>query len=161
VVAGIKLPGLYFNNQRVEAAYRKELVIGEDNVAHASPPTLGELFAHVRRNYFRLYFHYAYFNVARYFYLQTDNVFAIMILVPTIAAGKITFGFFQQVLSAFGQVSSSFQFLVNSWTTIVELQSIHKRLRALDAVIDGDALPDIDQQYLETKETAADAAPAQ
>jgi peptide/bleomycin uptake transporter len=51
--------------------------------------------------------------------------------------------------------------LVNSWTTIVELQSIHKRLRALDAVIDGDALPDIDQQYLETKETAADAAPAQ
>lgn len=151
VVAGIKLPGLYFNNQKVEAAFRKELVIGEDNAARATPPTLAELFSHVRRNYFRLYFHYAYFNVARYFYIQTDNVFAIMILVPTIAAGKITFGFFQQVLSAFGQVSNSFQFLVNSWTTIVELQSIHKRLRALDAIIDGEALPDVDQQYLQGK----------
>ena len=30
-VAGIKLPGLEFRNQRVEAAYRKELVYGEDD----------------------------------------------------------------------------------------------------------------------------------
>ncbi|TKB31294.1 MAG: peptide transporter, partial [Mesorhizobium sp.] len=29
--AGIKLPGLQFRNQRVEAAYRKELVYGEDD----------------------------------------------------------------------------------------------------------------------------------
>ncbi|CAG0911406.1 unnamed protein product, partial [Cyprideis torosa] len=29
-LAGIKLPGLEFKNQRVEAAYRKELVYGED-----------------------------------------------------------------------------------------------------------------------------------
>src|SRR5882762_6599277 len=30
-IAGIRLPGLEFRNQRVEAAYRKELVLGEDN----------------------------------------------------------------------------------------------------------------------------------
>jgi peptide/bleomycin uptake transporter len=30
-VVGIKLPGLEFKNQRVEAAYRKELVYGEDD----------------------------------------------------------------------------------------------------------------------------------
>jgi peptide/bleomycin uptake transporter len=30
---GIKLPGLEFNNQRVEAAYRKELVHAEDDAA--------------------------------------------------------------------------------------------------------------------------------
>ena len=30
IVAGIKLPGLEFRNQRVEAAFRKELVLGED-----------------------------------------------------------------------------------------------------------------------------------
>ena len=29
-VVGIKLPGLEFRNQRVEAAFRKELVYGED-----------------------------------------------------------------------------------------------------------------------------------
>ena len=31
-VVGLKLPGLEFRNQRVEAAYRKELVYGEDDV---------------------------------------------------------------------------------------------------------------------------------
>ena len=33
--AGIRLPGLEFNNQKVEAAYRKELVFGEDHAERA------------------------------------------------------------------------------------------------------------------------------
>ncbi|MEJ2609275.1 MAG: peptide antibiotic transporter SbmA [Candidatus Thiodiazotropha sp.] len=131
-VAGIKLPGLYFRNQRVEAAYRKELVYGEDDADRAHPLTLSTLFKNVRSNYFRLYFHYFYFNIVRYSYLQADNIFVYLILVPTIVAGKITFGLLQQILTAFGQVSSSFQYLVNSWTTIVELQSIYKRLAAFE-----------------------------
>lgn len=148
VVAGIKLPGLYFNNQRVEAAYRKELVYGEDDADRAQPPTLWELFDNVRKNYFRLYFHYMYFNVARYLYLQADNIFTILILIPSFAAGALTLGLFQQIASAFGQVSNSFQYLVNSWSTIVELLSIHKRLRAFEAVLTGDELPVEDQEYL-------------
>jgi peptide/bleomycin uptake transporter len=135
-LAGIYLPGLYFRNQRTEAAYRKELVYGEDNPSRARPPTLAELFGNVRRNYFRLYFHYLYFNVVRYSYLQADNIFVYLILVPTIAAGRITFGILQQILTAFGQVSSSFQYLVTSWTTIVELQSIYKRLAAIEAAFE-------------------------
>ena len=72
---GVRLPGLEFRNQRVEAAYRKELVYGEDDAARAQPPTLAELFAKVRHSYFRLYFNYLYFNIGRYLYLQTDNIF--------------------------------------------------------------------------------------
>src|SRR5262249_7863326 len=60
-LVGVKLPGLQFRNQRVEAAYRKELVFGEDDVTRAQPPTVAEFFSYVRRNYFRLYFHYMYF----------------------------------------------------------------------------------------------------
>lgn len=142
---GVKLPGLEFKNQRVEAAYRKELVYGEDDASRAQPVTLAELFADVRKNYFRLYFHYMYFNVARSLYLQADNIFAYLILVPTIAAGKITFGLLQQILTAFSQVSNSFQYLVNSWTTIVELLSVYKRLTAFEAAIQHEALPDIEQ----------------
>ncbi|MBS0550223.1 MAG: peptide transporter, partial [Proteobacteria bacterium] len=37
-LAGVRLPGLEFRNQRVEAAYRKELVLGEDNAERAQPP---------------------------------------------------------------------------------------------------------------------------
>lgn len=40
MVVGIKLPGLQFNNQKVEAAYRKELVYGEDHAERARPATL-------------------------------------------------------------------------------------------------------------------------
>ena len=73
IFAGIKLPGLEFKNQRVEAAFRKELVLGEDDESRAQPASLTELFNNVRINYFRIYFHYAYFNLARYLYLQADN----------------------------------------------------------------------------------------
>ncbi len=132
---GIKLPGLQFNNQRVEAAYRKELVYGEDYADRALPPTMVELFNDVRRNYFRLYFNYMYFNIGRIIYLQTDNIFPYLVLAPTIVAGKITLGAMNQILNAFDQVRSSFQYLVNSWTDIVELISIYKRLRAFEKVI--------------------------
>ena len=78
-LVGIKLPGLEFHNQRVEAAYRKELVYGEDHEDRANPATLRELFGFVRQNYFRLYFHYLYFNLARGIYLQSDNIFSYFI----------------------------------------------------------------------------------
>ncbi|MGH6972685.1 MAG: peptide antibiotic transporter SbmA [Caulobacteraceae bacterium] len=132
---GVKLPGIEFRNQRVEAAYRKELVYGEDDHARAQPPTLRELFADVRKNYFILYFHYVYFNVARILYLQIDVVFSLVVLGPSVVAGAITFGLLNQITGAFDQVRGAFQYLVNSWTTIVELQSIYKRLRAFEAAM--------------------------
>ena len=70
-------------------------------------------------------------------YLQADAVFAYLMLIPTIAAGAITFGLLQQILTAFSQVSTSFQYLVNSWTTIIELLSIRKRLAAFEAAFAG------------------------
>jgi peptide/bleomycin uptake transporter len=154
-LVGIKLPGLQFRNQRVEAAYRKELVYAEDDRGRAQPPTVAELFSHVRRNYFRLYFNYMYFNVARILYLQTDNIFGYIVLGLTIVTGKITFGTMRQILNAFDQVRGSFQYLVNSWSTIVELLSIYKRLRGLDAAIRGEPLPDIDQRYMKRQAQTA------
>ena len=141
---GIRLPGLQFNNQKVEAAYRKELVYGEDHSARAAPETVSELFANVRKNYFRLYFNYMYFNVGRIIYLQTDNIFPYIVLSLTIVAGKITLGPMQQILNAFDQVRSSFQYLVNSWTDIVELMSIFKRLRGFEATLAGKPMDKIE-----------------
>jgi len=152
VVAGYKLPGLQFRNQRVEAAFRKELVYGEDDQTRAQPQTVRELFDNVRRNYFRLYFHYVYFNVVRYTYLQANNIFSLLVLGPSIVAGTITLGLLNQISYAFSQVTGSFQFLVNSWSTIVELLSVHKRLHAFEASIKDEPLPEIDQRYLAREE---------
>ncbi|MGO8912877.1 MAG: peptide antibiotic transporter SbmA [Bradyrhizobium sp.] len=143
---GIRLPRIEFFNQRVEAAYRKELVLGEDDPARADPPRLSELFADVRRNYFRLYLNFMYFNVGRIVYLQTDVVFPYILLGPTIVSGRITLGAMNQILNAFEQVRSAFQYLVNSWSTIVELISIYQRLRGFEAKIGGELLPSIEAQ---------------
>jgi len=145
-LVGIRLPGIEFFNQRVEAAYRKELVLGEDDPARADPPTLGTLFSNVRTNYFWLYLNFLYFNLGRYLYIQTDNIFPYVVLGPTVVAGKITFGTMQQILSAFSEVRSSFQYLVNSWSTIVELISIYKRLRGFEARIHDEPLGKIEMQ---------------
>jgi len=141
---GIKLPGIEFHNQRVEAAYRKELVYGEDDPSRADPPKLSELFGYVRRNYFWLYWNYVYFNVGRIVYLQVDAIVAYFLLGPTIVAAKITLGPMNQIIRAFGQVRSSFQYLVNSWSTIVELLSIYKRLRAFEATLHHQPMPSIE-----------------
>ena len=150
LAAGIKLPGLEFRNQRVEAAFRKELVMGEDSEESAGPGTLRDLFSNVRRNYFRIYWHYTYFNLFRYMYIQADNVVAYIFLVPTIVSGRITLGIMNQILRAFGQVASSFQFLVSSWTTIIELISIYKRLKAFEAAINDQPLTGIDREFIES-----------
>ena len=144
--AGIRLPGLEFRNQRVEAAYRKELVLGEDDTRRAAPPTLGNLFADVRANYFRLYLNFLYFNIVRYGYLQASVLVPYIALAPSIVAGGLTLGVMQQVIRAFGRVEDSFQYLVKSWTTIVSLISVYKRLRAFEATLSDQPLDVIESE---------------
>ncbi|MGE4081328.1 MAG: SbmA/BacA-like family transporter, partial [Reyranella sp.] len=145
-VAGIRLPGLEFRNQRVEAAYRKELVLGEDDARRAEAPTLGSLFLDVRANYFRLYWNYLYFNIVRYGYLQASVLVPYVALAPSIVAGGLTLGVMQQVIRAFGRVEQSFQYLVRSWTTIVSLISVYKRLRAFEATLSDQPLDVIEAE---------------
>ncbi|EOL8966014.1 peptide antibiotic transporter SbmA [Cronobacter dublinensis] len=141
-LVGIKLPGLEFRNQRVEAAYRKELVYGEDDPTRADPQTVQALFSNVRFNYFRLYFHYTYFNIARILYLQVDAIFGLFLMFPSIAAGTITLGLMSQIGNVFGEVRGAFQYLISSWTTLVELLSIYKRLRSFERTLDDKPAPE-------------------
>jgi len=127
-LVGIKLPGLAFNIQMVEAAYRKELVHGEDREDRAVPHVAHELFGDVRKNYFSLFWAYMYFNVAKWSYLQFGTIVPYLALGPSIANAEITLGQMNRITNAFGKVEGSLQFLVRSWPTIVELISVYKRL---------------------------------
>ena len=146
MAVGIKLPGIYFRIQREEAAYRKELVIGEDNADRAKLPELQSLFDGVRQQNFILYFHYLYFNAVRIIYLQLSVLVPYVALAPSIVAAGITLGVMQQVARAFSRVQESFQFLVRSWSTIVELMSIYKRLKAFEQAIADQPLDDIEKE---------------
>ena len=138
-LVGIKLPGLEFENQKVEAAYRKELVYGEDRSERAQPLSIQQLFHNVQRNYFRLYLHYLYFNIARYAYLQMANFVPLIAMGPSILTGALTLGLFQQISNAFSEVESSFKFFASSWNTIIDLISVYKRLRLFEQNIPLDA----------------------
>ena len=76
-----------------------------------------------------------YFDVAKWSYLQFGVLVPYMALGPTIVSATITLGVMQQIVRAFGRVESSFQFLVRSWSIIVELISIYKRLVAFEKAL--------------------------
>ncbi|MFC2586890.1 MAG: putative transporter [Campylobacter sp.] len=134
---GIKLPHLEYNNQRVEAAFRKELVYAEnDKKNYAQTPAIVELFTGLKFNYYRLFLHYGYFNIWLTSFSQFLVIVPYMIMGGGLFTGAITLGILVQVSNAFSQVRESFSVFINNWTTITELRSIHKRLKEFEANID-------------------------
>ena len=129
---GIKLPGIEYDIQKEEAAYRKELVLGEDFQESAKPEKITDLYGGVRKIHYKMYFHYLYFNAVKWSYLQGMVIVPYLALAPTIVTGAITLGFVQQIIRAFGRVETSLQYLVRSWPIIVELISVWKRLREFE-----------------------------
>ena len=133
---GIKLPGIEYDIQKEEAAYRKELVLGEDFKESAKPEKITDLYGGVRKIHYKMYFHYLYFNAVKWSYLQGMVIVPYLALAPTIITGAITLGFVQQIIRAFGRVETSLQYLVRSWPIIVELISVWKRLREFEAKLE-------------------------
>jgi peptide/bleomycin uptake transporter len=133
---GIKLPGLEYKNQVVEATFRKKLVYSEDDYNERLTADLFPMFAAVKRNYYRLFNYYMGFGIWQTsFSLIAGNV-AIIVLAPSYFAQLITFGVLIQVLNAFGRVEGALTYFIDRWTTIVDFQSVIKRLREFNRVLD-------------------------
>tara|TARA_B100001094_G_scaffold262993_1_gene264397 strand:- start:1370 stop:2335 length:966 start_codon:yes stop_codon:yes gene_type:complete len=128
----LRLVGVEYDLQKQEAAYRKILVIAEDD-GNVRPKKIDELFADVRSIHFKSYVRYLYFNVGRMAYLQANVLSAYVFLAPAIVAGVVTLGVMQQIIRAFGRVEGSMQYLLKAWPTIIELASVYKRLREFES----------------------------
>ena len=134
---GWKLPGLEYNNQKVEAAFRKDLVLGEDDkVNYADLGKLRGFFKDIRRNYHRLYFHYGYFDAWSTSYDQFMAIVPYLVMGPGLFTGMLTLGVMVQVSNAFSRVHGGFSLFLHNWTTITELRSIWKRLHEFEANLD-------------------------
>jgi len=131
-LVGSKLPGIEYDIQKNEAAYRKELVLGEDDQNRAKPDQVDFLFDDVRKIHFTAYLHYFYFNMAKWSYLQGMVIVPYFALGPTIITGAITLGVVSQTVRAMGKVAESLQYIIRSWLKIVELVSVYKRLREFE-----------------------------
>ncbi|EGA8505665.1 putative transporter [Campylobacter coli] len=134
---GIKLPGLEYNNQKAEAAFRKELVYAEDNrKEYAKNETMIELFTGLKFNYKRLFLHYGYFNIWLILFEQMIVIVPFLIMAPGLFAGAIGLGIVMQINNAFDQVRSSFSVFIKNWTTVTQLRSIYKRLKEFEKNIE-------------------------
>ena len=131
----LRLVGVEYDLQKQEAAYRKILVIAEDD-GEVRPKTLDELFDDVRKIHFLSYLRYLYFNIGNIAYLQLNVLSAYVFLAPAIVAGAVTLGVMQQIIRAFGRVEGSMQYLLKAWPTIIELASVYKRLREFENKIE-------------------------
>ena len=131
----LRLVGVEYDLQKQEAAYRKILVIAEDD-GDVRPKTLDELFDDVRKIHFLSYLRYLYFNIGNIAYLQLNVLSAYVFLAPAIVAGAVTLGVMQQIIRAFGRVEGSMQYLLRAWPTIIELASVYKRLREFETQIE-------------------------
>ena len=127
----LRLVGVEYDLQKKEAAYRKILVIAEDDI-NVRPKTIEELFNDVRGIHFLSYLRYLYFNIGRVAYLQANVLSAYVFLGPAIVAGLVTLGVMQQIIRAFGRVEGSMQYLLKAWPTIIELASVYKRLKEFE-----------------------------
>tara|TARA_R110000851_G_C13047726_1_gene562754 strand:- start:35 stop:1009 length:975 start_codon:yes stop_codon:yes gene_type:complete len=130
----LRLVNIEYDIQAREAAYRKLLVVAEDDDT-VRPKTLNELFDTVREIHYTNYARYAVFNVARLSCLQANVLVGYVVLAPAIVSGSITLGVMQQILRAFGRVEGSMMYLFKSWPTIIELLSVYKRLREFERKI--------------------------
>ena len=139
----LRLVGVEYDLQKQEAAYRKILVIAEDN-GDVRPKSLDELFDDVRKIHFVSYLRYLYFNIGNIAYLQLNVLSAYVFLAPAIVAGAVTLGVMQQIIRAFGRVEGSMQYLLKAWPTIIELASVYKRLREFENQIEAmsDTVPE-------------------
>ena len=135
-IVGIKLPGLEYNNQKVEAAFRKELVYGEDDRAsYASPPSILQLFTGIKFNYHKLFLHYGYFDLWLIMYNQSMIIVPYLMMGPGLFTGAMTLGVLIQTSNAFREVQGSFSLFLQNWTRITELRSIYKRLNEFETAI--------------------------
>lgn len=130
----LRLVNIEYDIQAREAAYRKVLVIAEDD-GSVRPKTLDEVFDTVRKIHYTNYARYAVFNVARLACLQANVLVGYVILAPAIVSGAITLGVMQQILRAFGRVEGSMMYIFKSWSTIIELLSVYKRLNEFERKI--------------------------
>jgi peptide/bleomycin uptake transporter len=130
----LRLVGVEYDLQKREAAYRKILVIAEDD-GTIRPKSMDELFMDVRSIHFTSYIKYLWFNVGRLAYLQANVLVPYVLFAPSIVGGLMTLGVFQQAVRAFGRVEGSMQYLFKAWPTVIELFSVIKRLREFERQI--------------------------
>lgn len=150
-LVGMRLVTLEVNNQRVEAALRKDLVLLETSpvsllgrrecgapsedapvVAHFRAPV-----ARLRANYSALFRHFSGLNLWLATFDQTMAIFPYVVTAHLLfdddPARRITLGVLVQVSNSFEKVFQSMSVISENWGAINEFRSVLRRLREFES----------------------------
>ncbi|HIC2842951.1 TPA: ABC transporter ATP-binding protein/permease [Burkholderia contaminans] len=140
---GHPLVSINYQQQRVEADFRFGLIRVRENAEQIAfydgekteTGNAQNLFARIRDNWWRVMKYTKRLTFVLSFYGQIAIIFPLVVAAPRYFAGAFSFGVLMQISSAFGTVSDSFSWFINSYSTLVEWRATVNRLREFKRVM--------------------------
>lgn len=135
-IAGRKLIGLNFEQQRFEADFRFNMMRVRENSESIAfyrgeqPESVGfhERFAKVISNFWQLMKQTKILNFYINGYGQLAIIVPLVMAAPQYFAGTMALGGLMQTISAFGRVQDALSYFVNSYENIAQLAAVIRRL---------------------------------
>ncbi|HWX12087.1 MAG TPA: ABC transporter ATP-binding protein/permease, partial [Trinickia sp.] len=140
---GHPLVSINYQQQRVEADFRFGLIRVRENAEQIAfyngtaveNQAARGVFARIRDNWWRIMKYTKRMNFVLSFYGQIAIIFPIVVASPRYFAGAYTMGVLMQIGQAFGSVSDSFSWFINSYSSLVEWRATVNRLREFKRVM--------------------------
>ncbi|MDR5855585.1 ABC transporter ATP-binding protein/permease [Caballeronia sp. LZ062] len=140
---GHPLVSINYQQQKVEADFRFGLIRVRENAEQIAfydgigteTANAKGIFQRIRDNWWLIMKYTKRMTFVLSFYGQIAIIFPIMVAAPRYFAGAFSFGVLMQISSAFGTVSDSFSWFINSYSTLVEWRATVNRLREFKRVM--------------------------
>ena len=140
---GHPLVSINYQQQKVEADFRFGLIRVRENAEQIAfydgiateTANAKSIFTRIRDNWWMIMKYTKRMTFVLSFYGQIAIIFPIMVAAPRYFAGAFSFGVLMQISSAFGTVSDSFSWFINSYSTLVEWRATVNRLREFKRVM--------------------------
>jgi putative ATP-binding cassette transporter len=133
---GHPLVSINYQLQRVEADFRFGLIRIRENAEaiafqdgmDAEETSANTLFERIRSNWWRFMKYTRRYNFVVNVYGQVADIFPLVVASPRFFTGAISFGTLMQIADAFGSVSESLSWFINSYDTLARWRATVNRL---------------------------------
>ena len=137
------LVSINYQQQRVEADFRFGLIRVRENAEQIAfyegmqteNATARSIFSRIRDNWWLVMKYTMRLNFVSIFYAQIAGIFPLLVTAPRYFAGAYTLGVLTQIAGAFGTVSDSFSWFINSYSSLVDWRATVNRLREFKRVM--------------------------
>jgi vitamin B12/bleomycin/antimicrobial peptide transport system ATP-binding/permease protein len=140
---GHPLVSITYQQQKVEADFRFGLIRVRENAEQIAfydgeateRGNAHTVFQRIRDNWWRVMKYTKRLSFVLSFYGQIAIIFPLVVAAPRYFAGAFTFGVLMQIQNAFGTVSDSFSWFINSYGSLVDWRATVNRLREFKRVM--------------------------